>query len=114
MNMENYILKNYFNSIIDHINEIDEILQGIGYEDFRTSRKIKINTVNIFLTIMEETINIPTELKETTPLFPWEKLNHLETKITDKESDASSELIWNFSKKEFKNIRMAANKLLKG
>jgi len=100
---------NYVYDIQDLISSIDENLQGIGYEDFRINRKIKIDVVQSFEKILHCMNSIPDDSKSEYPDIPWVEISNLKDKILSADSGIDEEIVWKAAKIELKQLNKLFN-----
>ncbi len=86
------------------IEEIQEKLAGIGFEDFRNNRKIKIETTNILQELLflyeEKQVSINNALPENN----WDEFDKFILEFIDYEGAINETKIWNFCKKHLRQL----------
>lgn len=99
------ILKEALIQILDSITIIEESLQGIGFDSYRTNRKIKIEVVQQFESIMSVVLNLPESIKEKYPELPWYLVYVTKVQFVDPQNGIKDEEVWNTAKKDLKKLR---------
>jgi uncharacterized protein with HEPN domain len=84
--------------IFDSITIIEETLQGIGYDDYRTDRKKMITVVNNLENIIYLISKIPLEFKEVNPGVPWDEVDAFNSKILHGPSGIDEKEVWDIAK----------------
>lgn len=98
------ILRKSLREILDLINRIEELLQGIGFEDFANDRKIKIGVVHNYEQLFDALETIPGNIRDQNPGIHWSELMELKQKIVISDYGISDEEVWNISKHKLKKI----------
>lgn len=100
----NEAIFNPLSDILDAITEIQESLQGLGFHDYRSNRKIKIQTVTSLGHIIEAAESIPNHLKKEYPEFPWDYIHKFISLIVGDNMGIDEDTIWKIVKIELKHL----------
>jgi uncharacterized protein with HEPN domain len=91
--------------VLDHIAFIEEELQGMAFEDYRTDRKKKILIVNSFTCILENINDLPDDFKKLSDPVPWNEVIELVLKFNNMDFGIDDTLVWHAAKIELKHLR---------
>jgi uncharacterized protein with HEPN domain len=95
--MEN-LLKKQLYEILDLISGIEENLQGLGYEDFRNDRSVKIKVVQSFEGIFSIIKKVSEQDKENLTKINWKLLEDIEKKLFSGSYGIDDETVWKAAK----------------
>lgn len=95
--------------ISDFIDSILELIQGIGFQDYRIDRKLKIKIVKHFQAIESLACLVSNEDQEQFPDIPWEQIKNLTINFIHFESGLNDIAVWEQARH---NIIMIQKKLL--
>jgi uncharacterized protein with HEPN domain len=90
--------------ILDAISAIEEVLQGMAYEEYRTDRKTKIYVVQNFEKIINAVNMISHEDKNAYPDIPWSDIESFQTKLISPNIGVDDKIVWKASKVELKHL----------
>ena len=71
----------FLKHIHDSINQIEEYVDGMGFEDFVTSKLVQDGVVRQLEIIGEATKHLSPELREKYPKTPWEDIAGMRDKL---------------------------------
>ena len=97
--------KNSLFEILDGISNINENLQGLGYEDYRSSQMTLITVVDNFEKILETIHFMPDGDKEDYPEIPWGKIEGLKNNLLHPLHGVDEEGAWKTAKVELRDIK---------
>jgi uncharacterized protein with HEPN domain len=101
--MENLVLSSLYN-ILEGITTIQEILQGIGFTDYRNDRKRKIAVVQVFEGIFLEMRNLPDSFdNEEWQLFR-QQFEALHLQFIGDGMGLDDDLVWDTAKHRMKKL----------
>lgn len=90
--------------IIDLISMIQDDVQGIGFDDFKNNRKLKISTTNLLTQIVEIFNEFPVDFKSANPAICWDSFSKIKEFILDDQFGIKNENIWMAVKQNIKVI----------
>ncbi len=91
--------------ILDSISVIEESIQGIGFEDYRTDRKRMIQVVGHFGTIIEKAAMLPESFRDQYPDIPWVDINNLVNRFIRSDFGIDEQVVWKAAKIELRHLR---------
>ena len=94
-------------TILDQISNIEENLQGLGFEDYRNDRRKKIAVVQSFETIIEYVNSFTEDEKKQVPSVDWEVFLTLRSKFLNAEIGLNDEQVWKAAKNQLKKLKLA-------
>ena len=95
----------YVQDILDSINEIEEFVRGIAFEEFIKDKKT-LNAVLRSLEIMGEAAKkIPENIRSQYPSVPWRKMTGMRDKLIHEYSGVDTEIVWQTIKKDLPKVK---------
>ncbi|MBM2816110.1 MAG: hypothetical protein HW421_2872 [Ignavibacteria bacterium] len=98
-------IKTKLYNIQDSINNIEDALQGLAFEDYRTNRKKMIFVVGNIESIINDITDLPEDFRSSHPEMNWDNFLSLKEKIVNSEVGVNEEEIWKVSKQKLKLLR---------
>ena len=99
-------------NILDAISVIEETLQGIGFNDFRTDRRKIITTVENFEIIIHSIKNLPESSKVEDAGIILKEIDESWTQMIIDEYVINEEEIWNTAKRKLNKLRKVISEFL--
>jgi len=100
----------FLKHILDSINQIEEYIDAMGFEDFVSRKLVQDGVVRQLEIIGEATKHLSPELREKYPITPWEDIAGMRDKLIHHYFGVDLEVVWDRLKKtcQFlkKNIRL--------
>lgn len=103
---------NLLSDIYDNLVIIEELLQGIGFEDYRTNRKIKIDVMRTIEHILELNHQIDPEFKSQHSEIHWSAADFLKDQFIDANSGIKDDAVWKLCKHSFRQFKKSIDAVL--
>ena len=103
--MVNRVYTDYIQDILDSIQDIENFIQGMRFDDFKSDRKTINAVVRSIEIIGEASKKIPKRLRDTQPEIPWKKMAGMRDKLTHAYFGIDLEIIWKVASEEIKQIK---------
>ena len=65
------IVKDYLNDILENIQNINDFIKGMDYEDLKSDKKTQYAVIRCLEVIGEAAKKIPDNLRTKYPVIPW-------------------------------------------
>lgn len=102
----------FLKHILDSINQIEEYVDGMGFEDFVTSKLVQDGVVRQLEIIGEATKHLSPELREKYPKTPWEDIAGMRDKLTHHYFGVDLEVVWDTVEKDLPDLKKKVKKIL--
>ena len=79
--MKRQDFRDYLQDILDSINDADEFVKGMSFEDFINDKKSVNAVIRSIEVIGEAAKNIPQSLRKKHPDVPWKKMAGMRNKL---------------------------------
>lgn len=99
------VYTDYIQDILDSIQDIENFIQGMNYEEFRDDRKTINAVIRSIEIIGEASKKIPKSLRDSQPEIPWKKMAGMRDKLTHAYFGIDLEIIWKVVSEEIKQIK---------
>ena len=103
--MVNRVYTDYIQDILDSIQDIDNFIKGMSFDDFKNDRKTINAVVRSIEIIGEASKKIPKRLRDSQPEIPWKKMAGMRDKLTHAYFGIDLEIIWKVVSEEIKQIK---------
>jgi uncharacterized protein with HEPN domain len=94
MSKKKRIYLDFINDIKDEIQNIEEYVDSLSYEDFIRDGKTLRAVIKCFEIIGEAVKNIPTEIREKYPDIPWKDMAGMRDKLIHEYFGIDYEILW--------------------
>ncbi len=102
----------FLKHVLDSINQIEEYVDGMGYEDFVSNRLVQDGVVRQLEIIGEATKNLSPELREKYPKTPWEDIAGMRDKLIHHYFGVDLEVVWDTVEKDLPALKKQVKKIL--
>ena len=99
------VYTDYIQDILDSIQDIENFIQGMNYEEFRDDRKTINAVIRSIEIIGEASKKIPKSLRDSQPEIPWKKMAGMRNKLTHAYFGIDLEIIWKVVSEEIIQIK---------
>jgi len=104
--------RDYILDILTSIQEIEEFVEGMNFEDFVEDRKT-VNAVIRSLEVMGEAVKkIPLEIREKYQEIPWKYIAGMRDKLIHEYHGVDLEIVWEVIEKEIPPLKPKFEKIL--
>lgn len=104
--------RDYILDILTSIQEIEEFVEGMNFEDFVEDRKT-VNAVIRSLEVMGEAVKkIPSEIRKKYPEIPWKYIAGMRDKLIHEYHGVDLEIVWEVVEKEIPSLKPKFEKIL--
>ncbi len=105
--------RDYVLDILSSIQEIEEFVEGMNFEEFVKDRKT-VNAVIRSLEVMGEAVKkIPSEIRSKYPEVPWKYIAGMRDKLIHEYHGVDLEIVWEVIDKEIPPLKPKFEKMLK-
>ena len=102
----------FLKHVLDSINQIEEYVDGMGFEDFVSSRLVQDGVVRQLEIIGEATKHLSPELREKYPKTPWEDIAGMRDKLIHHYFGVDLEVVWDTVEKDLPALKKNVKKIL--
>ncbi|MCW7075240.1 MAG: DUF86 domain-containing protein [Candidatus Methanospirare jalkutatii] len=104
--------RDYILDILTSIQEIEEFVEGMNFEEFVEDRKT-VNAVIRSLEVMGEAVKkIPLEIREKYQEIPWKYIAGMRDKLIHEYHGVDLEIVWEVVEKEIPPLKPKFEKIL--
>lgn len=93
----------------DSISVIQETLQGIGFNDYRTDRKKMITVVNSLATLIEMIEKLPEEFKNSNNDIEWKNIEDMRSVLNPDGYGVDEAAVWKEAKQRITKFKKSIN-----
>jgi uncharacterized protein with HEPN domain len=95
----------YINDILDAINEIEEFIEGMGYDAFMEDKKTR-NAVIRSLEVMGEAVTkIPHDIRDKYLEIPWKRIAGMRNKLIHEYFGVDLDIVWTVCTEEIPPLK---------
>lgn len=107
------IYSDFVKDILNSINETEEFVEGMSYEEFVADQKT-VNAVIRSLEVLGEAAkNIPDSLRKEYPQIPWSKTAGMRDKLIHEYFGVDLEIVWQVVHKDLPPIKPDIERMLR-
>ena len=105
--------RDYLQDILDAVNDIENFVDKMSFEEFVKDRKTLNAVVRSIEIIGEASKNIPEALKAKHQELPWKQMTGMRDKLIHAYFGVDVETLWKATKENIPPLRNAIQKMLK-
>jgi len=105
--------RDYLHDILDAVNDIEDFVEGVSFEQFEKDRKTLNAVVRSIEIIGEAAKNIPVDLREKYGKLPWKKMTGMRDKVIHAYFGVNTKTLWNTVKNDLPPLKQLVQKMLK-
>jgi uncharacterized protein with HEPN domain len=102
----------FLKHILDSINQIEEYIDGMGFEDFVSSKLVQDGVVRQLEIIGEATKHLSPQLREKYPKIPWEDIAGMRDRLIHHYFGVDLEVVWDTVEKDLPALKKNVKKIL--
>lgn len=103
----------YLQDILDAMLAIEQFVEGISFDEFKTDDKTSSAVIRKFEIIGEAAKQIPEEIRNKYPLIPWKEMAGLRDRLIHFYFGIKYELVWYTIKDVIPQVKPAIQEILK-
>jgi len=105
--------RDYLQDILDSINDIENFVRGMGFEEFKGDRKTINAVVRSIEVIGEASKRIPRSLKAKYRGIPWRGMAGMRDKLIHEYFGVDVEILWKTAKDDIPPLKQLVQDMLK-
>ena len=105
--------RNYFQDIVDSIDDIKSFVGSMTFEDFAADRKTINAVIRSIEVIGEATKRIPEPIKNKYPAIPWRKMAAMRDKLIHEYAGVDTGILWKTMKEDIPPLKPMVQSVLK-
>jgi len=105
--------RDYLSDILDAVNDVENFVQGLTYDEFIKDRKTLNAVVRSIEIIGEASKNIPEPIKAKYKELPWKQMAGMRDKLIHAYFGIDAETLWKAAKDNIPLLKMPIQRILK-
>jgi len=105
--------RDYIQDILDSVNDIENFIEGMSFEEFMRDKKTINAVVRSVEVIGEAAKKIPKTLRDKYPDIPWKKMAGMRDKLVHEYFGIDIEIMWKVAKDEIPSLKPSIQNILK-
>jgi len=103
----------YLRHVLDAINTIEEYLQGVDEEHFKTTRLLQDGTIREIEIIGEAVKNVSKDIRKSYPEVPWQDIAGMRDKLIHGYFGVDIEKVWDSAREDLPVLKEQVKGILK-
>lgn len=104
--------RDYIKDILDSINDIENFIRGMSFEDFKKDKKTIYAVVRSIEIIGEATKNISKALKDKYREIPWKKIAGMRDRLIHEYFGIDIEILWKTVTEDIPSLKRLVQNVL--
>lgn len=105
-------IKLYLEDISDAINEVEEFMKDLSFDDFSKNTLVIRAVTMDFVIIGEAAKHLPVKTRRIYPQIPWTKIVGMRNILTHEYPETDIEILWKTAKKRLPELKIVVSELL--
>ena len=101
----------FVQDILDSINDVENFIDGMEFEDFINDKKTIYSVVRAIEIIGEAAKNVPEQIRTKYPDVPWKQMAGMRDKLIHEYFGVDLEIIWETAKDDVPRLKTAVSKV---
>jgi|SRR5659263_33271 len=102
----------FVQDILDTINDVEDFIGGMDFEDFIKDKKSVYSVVRAIEIIGEATKNVPKLIRTKYPDVPWKKMAGMRDRLVHGYFGVDLEILWETAKEDVPQLKTPVSKVL--
>jgi len=104
--------QDYLIDILDSINDIENFIRGMNFEEFKRDKKTIYAVVRSIEVIGEATKKIPRALKDKHRVVPWKKMAGMRDRLIHEYFGIDVEILWKTVREDIPPLKQSIQNIL--
>ncbi|MBC2696939.1 MAG: DUF86 domain-containing protein [ANME-2 cluster archaeon] len=101
----------FVQDILDSINDVENFIDGMEFEDFIKDKKTIYSVVRAIEIIGEAAKNVPEQIRKKYPDVPWKQMAGMRDKLIHEYFGVDLEILWKTAKDDVPQLEIPVSKV---